>query len=303
MSREGFERLSEKGAKAMESIRKILNWTALLLVLVILAGCSGGSYAIRSGRIDVFNDSIEGAYKSFSGYFYKEIKLEKGEIIRFCLDESTSCGRISFKIENPDGKIIADIGSDLIWEVPKEGKYRIYAQGDKHGGEFCLTWVDMSYNNHQTGINVGDVEVFIHEMMMKNMTTEEEIELIHQLQHIDRAHLESIDLKAYTELMEWLYQLPKEDKMDCLPYIFLLKDLDGAYAESYSAVVGELFLENPERFVNCLSCMSDETIDRVADFVKYNLRYKDVKNYFGVLRSIGEGDNEKIDRIVKRLIS
>lgn len=262
----------------------------IFLAAVLLIGCNGGSYAIRSGSINIYNDFMDGEYKSFSGYFYKELELGKGEIIRFCLDEKTSCGNLSFGLEDGKGSRIAEIENRSILQVPEAGSYRIFAQGEKHEGEFCLSWVSEPDGDPSTAVEMDDVESFIYGKINGVMTSAEEIEALHQLQFVDWAEFSVLGQEPVIDLLDWLYELDDEKKLQRLPYILLVDGLDGAYAEYYEAILGELFLKDPERFVLSLKCMQETDMERTIMFVNNYLKYADVNGYSDVLEKLGEED-------------
>ncbi len=264
----------------------------IIFAAVLLTGCNGGSYAIRSGSINIYNDFMDGEYKSFSGHFYKELELEKGEIIRFCLDEKTSCGNLSFGLEDGEGKRIAEIENGFIFEVPEAGSYRIFAQGEKHGGEFCLSWVEEPDGAPSEAVEMDNVESFIYGKINGAMTSAEEIEALHQLQFVDWAEFSALGQEPVIDLLDWLYELDDEKKLKRLPYILLIDGLDGAYSEYYEVIVGELFLKDPERFVLSLKCMEESDIERTIMFVNNYLKYADGNGYSDVLEKLGEEDSD-----------
>ncbi|GEM_PF-887432 len=263
-----------------------------LLAAALSTGCNGGSYAIKSGSINIYNDLMDGEYKSFSGYFYKELELEKGEIIRFCLEEKTSCGDLSFGLEDEDGNRIAEIKDGFILEVPETGSYRIFAQGEKHGGEFCLGWIAEPDGNPYEAIEMDSVEDFIYQKLKGSMTSAEEIEVIHQLQFVDWPEFSDLGQEPVVDLLDWLRGLEDEKKLRRLPYIFLVNGLDGAYAEYYEVIVGELFVKDPENFVLSLKCIEETDMERTMMFLNNYLKYSDGNGYSDVMEKLGEEDPE-----------
>lgn len=286
---------------AVEFRKKSIWIVAVLLASAFLAGCNGGSYAIKSGSINIYNDSMEGEYKSFSGHFYKEIKLEKGEIIRFCMDEKTDCGNLSFGLEDGEGNIIAELEDGYILQAPEAGSYRIFARGDKHGGGFCLSWVSEPEGNPSEAVEVDNVESFIYQRLSGEMTPPEEIEVIHQLQFVDWVEFSALGEEPIIDLLDWLHGLEAEKKIPRLPYIFSIEGLDGAYAEYYELVIGELFIEDPESFVLSVKCLDREDEARTMMFVNNYLKYTDETGYMDVLEEIAEKDPEA-SRILREFL-
>jgi hypothetical protein len=54
--------------------------------------------------------------------------------------------------------------------------------------------------------------------------------------------------------------------------------------------MGELFLDDPERFVVSLKCMDDETIERVTMFVLNYLKYQEDDSYLNILENMENED-------------
>lgn len=283
---------------------KSVKGLAAVLVALVLTGCSGGSYAIRSGGIDVFKASMGGAYKSFSGEFFKELKLEKGQVLRFCLEEETGSGSIEYLIRNKAGDLAGSIRDGFIWQVPEDGSYRIVTKGDKHAGSFDLAWIVETDGDPLSAVPMEDVEAFVVEMLSTDMTQAQESELIHQLQFVDWGRLSGMEpgRDPAAELMDWLLGLEMEKKLDRLPYLYLMDGMDGAYAEGYSVLMGSLLLEDPERFVACLRCMNEETVDRVAAFAVFHVRYQQDESYRGKLENLKGDSDEFTRRVIENLL-
>ncbi|XMB67259.1 hypothetical protein RI065_01690 [Mycoplasmatota bacterium zrk1] len=115
----------------------------LMVILLLLTGCSGGSYKITMGEIDFTKDGVSGGYKEFNGYQFTSIKLEEGDTISFNLEVTTEEGNFTVKILDSEGDIILSINSDEHSKdllIEHTGTYRIQVEGDKHEGEFDLVW-------------------------------------------------------------------------------------------------------------------------------------------------------------------
>jgi len=105
-----------------------------------LTGCSGGSYAISSGNIEASDHSLSGKYDSFSGNYFRNVTWEKDKTVRFDMMIDTRDGNLYAVVIDPDGNVTG-IQEGSIYLVPKTGKYRVRVNGDKHNGEFLLTWM------------------------------------------------------------------------------------------------------------------------------------------------------------------
>jgi predicted Zn-dependent protease len=110
------------------------------LISFILTGCSGGSYAISIGQLTSSSNSISGEYRSFSGYYFKEVTFEKGDAIHFNYSVSTKKGTFSAKLMNSSGREVNEIRNDQTIEITKTDQYKVRVEGKKHKGSFYLSW-------------------------------------------------------------------------------------------------------------------------------------------------------------------
>ncbi len=114
-----------------------------LLVTIALAGCTGGSYNIKNGQIKALSDKMLGQYDSFSGSYYKSIRLEKGDYFSSKLTAVTKTGIISASVFDPAGDKILDIddkNADRNMLVKNSGDYKILVRAEEHSGSFLLEW-------------------------------------------------------------------------------------------------------------------------------------------------------------------
>lgn len=111
--------------------------------LILLSGCSGGSYKISVGEIRQSNNRIWGTYRRFTGHYYTTLNLHRNDVVhvnyRF---KSEDKGTISARIVEPDGATLKTIDSprDEI-TIKKNGTHKLIVEGDRHRGGFVLNWV------------------------------------------------------------------------------------------------------------------------------------------------------------------
>lgn len=121
-------------------LKKAGNLFVILLMFAVLAGCSGGSRVITVGDIDITENSMQGKYSSFTGNYYKNVKLEEGDTLTVTLSVHTEKGELTAEVLGSDGNQIAVVepGETVIIQDP--GKYKLQAKGKKHKGNFTLSW-------------------------------------------------------------------------------------------------------------------------------------------------------------------
>ena len=125
--------------------KKIMLLAILVLSMVILVGCSGGSYLITIGDIDTTGNSITGSYEKFDGHYFKKVKLEEGQNLKVKFYTVTEEGSIAAQVEDPSGEVILQLeGQDDAQEkeiaINRTGTYSMKVTADKHKGSFQLNW-------------------------------------------------------------------------------------------------------------------------------------------------------------------
>ncbi|QVK18714.1 hypothetical protein KHQ81_03105 [Mycoplasmatota bacterium] len=120
-------------------MKKLVMTFMLMISLLIISGCSGGSYKITVGNLDTTSNSIQGSYKTFDGNYFKTVKLEEGDVIHFHFRETTKKGTIKAKLLLND-KVITMIEDDSEVTIDKKGSYKVKVYADNHGGTFTVSW-------------------------------------------------------------------------------------------------------------------------------------------------------------------
>lgn len=112
----------------------------LVLVVFILAACSGGSYAITIGGIDASQNELSGKYQSFSGHYFKKVTVADGETLAITFKAKTEKGKLLAKVINSDGKTVKtlDAGDTTTLQTPDH--YKLQVEGKHHKGNFTLSW-------------------------------------------------------------------------------------------------------------------------------------------------------------------
>ncbi len=114
-----------------------------LLTAVFVAGCNGGSYNIKNGQVKALPDKMLGQYDSFSGSYFKNIRLEEGDYFSSKLTAVTKAGVISAAVFDPAGDKIIDI-DELVTNngmlIKNSGDYKILIRAEEHSGSFLLEW-------------------------------------------------------------------------------------------------------------------------------------------------------------------
>lgn len=121
-------------------MKKIGISTLLALLIMSLAACSGGSSIITIGEIKPSDHSITGEYHSFSGYYFKKVKIKHSETLNVNFSVETEKGELVAKLIDSEGKTIKTLLSGENVTVSKPGKYKLQVEGEKHRGNFTLEW-------------------------------------------------------------------------------------------------------------------------------------------------------------------
>lgn len=121
-------------------LKKLGMHFVILLMLVVLASCSGGSRVITFGDIEITENDMRGNYSSFTGNYYKNVKLEEGETLTVTFSVNTEKGKLTAEVLNTDGKKVAVVEPGETVEIDEPGKYKLQAEGEKHKGNFTLSW-------------------------------------------------------------------------------------------------------------------------------------------------------------------
>lgn len=117
----------------------------IVLLLIFLVGCEGGSYSVMQGEIDGKDYAIMGNYEKFDGEYYKVVEIEDTKKITLDMDIYTEKGKLGIQVISPDEKVIfekSNIKDSLKQniEINKDGKYKMVVLATEHSGSFNLYW-------------------------------------------------------------------------------------------------------------------------------------------------------------------
>ncbi|WP_066869914.1 hypothetical protein [Clostridium mediterraneense] len=121
-------------------IKKILVITLLILGITIFASCTFFSGVMKNGSIEAIGSNIEGSYDKFSGTYYKKIKLDKSDVLKWNTDVNTEDGSLKLLLRDKEKNVIADLEKEDSVKIEEAGYYYLTAIGDKHSGEFDIEW-------------------------------------------------------------------------------------------------------------------------------------------------------------------
>lgn len=128
-----------------KTLPKLKGFLFLVFIGMFLASCSfdgGGSYSLKGGSLKSSSKFIEGSYREFSGTYYRNASLEKGDLLKFNLEIKTQNGTFQVKLENEKGKALTAIEDGTTVVIPSSGVYRIICYAEEHRGSFELKWTE-----------------------------------------------------------------------------------------------------------------------------------------------------------------
>lgn len=120
--------------------KKVSLIIVLMITLVLLTSCTGGSYVITIGKIKGNSKSLTGSYNSFSGKYYSRVKLEAGDIIEYKASCNTDSGSLQLVLLDKDNNVIANLLEAQDVEINNTGYYYFTALGEDHKGDFSVQW-------------------------------------------------------------------------------------------------------------------------------------------------------------------
>ena len=121
---------------------------------MVLSGCFTREGTIVGGKVHGGSNSIDGKYKSFTGFATQDMDVKKGESWTFTFDEKSGKSEISLyyktKQRNQKGYVL-DSDDNTILEVnsgnsknnikvSKDDTYKVKIITEEHGGEFEMSW-------------------------------------------------------------------------------------------------------------------------------------------------------------------
>ncbi|WML40029.1 hypothetical protein RCG19_23170 [Neobacillus sp. OS1-2] len=121
-------------------LKRVGIFSLIGLILLNLVGCTGGSYTITVGEIDTQQNVMSGEYKSFSGHYFKKVKLEDRQTLKVTFSGDTEKGEIIAKVIDSDGNTSKTLKSGNTVTIFEPGHYKLQVEGKEHKGHFTLSW-------------------------------------------------------------------------------------------------------------------------------------------------------------------
>lgn len=153
-----------------------------------------------------------------------------------------------------------------------------------------------------------DIEIIILNTFMANETDEIKAKRILENIHlIDWSIYESISGNKAYELLCFLHKNMSNSDADMkLNFFRATKNLDGAYAEMYSAIVGDLFEQDNKSTINIISKIDPIKYEEMINYILQNFTKKDfenIRNNLEKLTKLDLTDNEKkiINMMIEKL--
>lgn len=120
-----------------------------------------------------------------------------------------------------------------------------------------------------------DEEKRVYELFNQEVINKEDekeiIRLLSDIDWIEYYRLTDGDLK----LMEWILQLEITESDDVLQLLNATNGLDGAMADTYSSIMGNLLEKNMETFISCMTQLNEAKAEIVYNLIGYDLSYDD----------------------------
>ena len=101
----------------------------------------------------------------------------------------------------------------------------------------------------------------------KNSRNENAGKLLPLLPEIDWAEYEKVSGGRAVDLLQWVSSLKTDSPEDISLILNSTKNLDGAYAEQYSDLVGNLFISHQANFIKALAQLPEEKRSEVDGYV------------------------------------
>ena len=83
---------------------------------------------------------MSGNYNSFSGYYFKKVKIKDGETLTVTFSVITEKGTLIAKVIDSDGKTIKTLNTGETVNINQPGQFKLQVEGEKHKGSFTLSW-------------------------------------------------------------------------------------------------------------------------------------------------------------------
>lgn len=128
------------------SLKKVLPLLFCLLISILsIIGCSGGSYSTLKSIETNTDTSMKMSYSKFNGDKFRTLKLKSGDVLNFNVNVNTTSGNLSicFLDENGNELYKADTQKSPLSEninISKDGTYKIKITAENHSGDYDINW-------------------------------------------------------------------------------------------------------------------------------------------------------------------
>jgi len=123
--------------------RNLVRWSLTVMILMLLsAGCTQGSYHIRSGEVEFSPGYASGAYTSFHGYKERLVRAVAGEVYTISNLVQTDARELHTLLLDPDRAVSGEFAGtgEMVLQILQTGRYRIRVSAQEHKGSFALSW-------------------------------------------------------------------------------------------------------------------------------------------------------------------
>ncbi|MBN2853478.1 MAG: hypothetical protein JXQ23_12150 [Clostridia bacterium] len=121
-------------------MKKLITILLISLCISSLVACTGGSYLLVKGGFSSSDSRLEGQYSTFTGDYYRKVTLTEGDSLTFSFLQNTIEGSLTATVNDKNKNVVFDITDGAAFKVEKTGQYRITVHGEKHNGNFIITW-------------------------------------------------------------------------------------------------------------------------------------------------------------------
>ena len=121
-------------------LKKMGKLFIVILIVAALTGCSGDSRVITIGDIEITKIDMRGNYSCFTGNYYKNVKVKEGESLAVAFSVNTEKGKLTAEVLDADGEAVTSIEPGGTVVIDESGKYKLQVRGEKHKGDFTLSW-------------------------------------------------------------------------------------------------------------------------------------------------------------------
>lgn len=130
-------------------------------------------------------------------------------------------------------------------------------------------------------------------------------EILKRLDHFDWKKYEQVSDKQSIILLEFISRnIGRIEEKDIPSLLSAANNLDGAYSESYAAIIGELFLRDRSPFISSMASIEDpRTIMKISDYIAYYCSCMDRSDIEKRLQDLSEQESGKNKEMIDDLLN